>query len=84
MLARIRGIWYAEAEVKVKCLQQSFLEEVPLNHTKVFHVLISHLKFDTERREREIRYELISICMSTKFTQNKMSVGINKNDNSRK
>lgn len=51
MLACIPRVRNAIAEVEVEGFQQPILEEMSLNHSKVFHVLVANLKLDAKRKE---------------------------------
>jgi hypothetical protein len=47
MLACVFAIRNAISKVEIERLQKAILEEVALNHSEIFHVLASNLKFDT-------------------------------------
>lgn len=48
MFAGVAGVRYAEAELKVKSLQERVSEEVPFDHSKVTNGTTAHGEFDPE------------------------------------
>lgn len=55
MLTCVLRIGNAITEVEVERLQQTILEEVALNHSKVFHVFVADLKLDAIKKGRECK-----------------------------
>lgn len=51
MLARVSRVGDAIAEVEVERFQEFLFKEVPFDHPKVFHVLITDLKFHAGSKE---------------------------------
>lgn len=47
----VAAVGNAEAEVKIKILEQAIFEVVPLDHPEVCHRLLSHCKLHTERKK---------------------------------
>lgn len=54
MLTRVLAAWHAEAELKVKTLEQPLSEVMPLDHSEVLYGQVPHRELHAERgRERE-------------------------------
>ena len=52
VLDRVATVWHAKAKVKVKTLQQPFIEVVAFDHAKVVDWFVANREFDSERREK--------------------------------